>query len=392
MNTTSTFTIIGGGIAGLTTAIALRRIGLSVEVFEAAPVVRPLGAGLALAANAVRAFERLGIAQAVVAQGRQLDAFSVLDERGNVVTRTDSRAVSERYGLNNFAIHRADLHRVLLSQLPPNAVQTGKRAVERTEQAASVTVRFDDDTTHQTDYLLVADGIHSPLRRQLLPDSVPRYAGYTCWRAVVNWPGLSWPGHERPGHGLTEATETWGSRGRVGIVPLAGAHVYWFACVNASAGDSQMRKQTPHDLAGRFARYHAPIPDLLARTDPDALLWNDIIDLKPLSRYAFGRTLLLGDAAHATTPNLGQGACQAIEDAVVLADELARNDLPERAFVAFERRRLARTHYVTNTSWRIGQLAQTTNPLLIALRNGLFRRLPARLNERQLETLYTVDF
>ena len=382
MKATPSFAIVGGGIAGLTTTLALNRIGLQATVFESAPRIQPLGAGLALAANAMQAFQRLGIADEVIQQGRQLDAFTILDKRGNVVMRTDSRSLSERYGISNFTIHRAALHRVLLHQLPPSSIQTGKRAVRVDQQPDGVTLLFDDGTRHQTDYLLVADGIHSTIRRQLLPDSAPRYAGYTCWRAVVNWPG----------NPLREATETWGSQGRVGIVPLAANQVYWFACVNAPAQSQPMRQLTSQNLADRFNGYHPPIPDLLARTPDESLLWNDILDLKPLNRYAFGRILLLGDAAHATTPNMGQGACQAIEDAVVLANELTRTNAPEEAFAAFERRRLARTQYVTNTSWRIGQMAQLTNPLLIRLRNGLFRRLPSRLNERQLETLYRVDF
>lgn len=376
------FTIIGGGIAGLTTAIALRRTGFETILFEAAPAIQPLGAGLALAANAMQAFGRLGLADQVVQQGRQLDAFTILDERGKVVTRTDSRGLSQRYGINNFAIHRADLHGVLLAQLPPAAIQTGKRAIGIDQQPNGVLVHFDDGNYHRTDYLLVADGIHSLLRQQLLPGSTPRYAGYTCWRAVVHWPG----------NPLHEATETWGSQGRVGVVPLTGDRVYWFACVNAPAHSPAMRRTTVAQLAGRFARYHAPIPDLLARTPDENLLWNDIIDLNPLTHYAFGRTLLLGDAAHATTPNLGQGDCQAIEDAVVLADELVNNDSPATAFAAFERRRLPRTHYITNTSWRLGQVAQAANPLLISLRNSLFRHLPDSVNERQLKTLYAVDF
>ena len=382
MNTEPTFTIIGGGIAGLTTAIALRQIGIRATVYEAAPEVRPLGAGLVLAANAIRAFQRLGIADKIVQKGRQLDAFSILDERGHIVTRTDSRAISQRYGINNFAIHRADLHKVLLAQLDPTQVITGKRSVGVDQQPNGVLVYFDDGTTHYTDYLLVADGIHSAVRRQLVPGSAPRYAGYTCWRSVVHWPGNT----------LHEATETWGTRGRMGVVPLANDQVYWFACVNAAAYDRQMRDVTVADLVARFGRYHAPLPELLARTPADGLLWHDIVDLKPLPRYAFWRTLLLGDAAHATTPNMGQGACQAIEDAIVLADELVKNAPPEDAFAAFERRRLHRTHYVTNTSWRIGQMAQTSNPLLATLRNGLLRCLPPRLNDQQLETLYRVDF
>ncbi len=382
MKTKSTFTILGGGIAGLTTAIALNRIGIQAPVFEASAEVRPLGAGLVLAANAIKAFDRLGIADEVVSVGRQLDAFTILDEAGRVVTRTDSSAISQRHGINNFSIHRADLHAVLLAQLDKSAIITGKRATVIDEKPHGITISFDDGTSHQTDYLLVADGIHSLIRRQFLPDSTPRYAGYTCWRAVVHYPG----------HALHEATETWGNCGRVGVVPLTNDQVYWFACVNTSARNKEMCYMTPGDLARRFSQYHAPIPDLIAHTPAENLLWHDIIDLKPLDRYAFGRTLLLGDAAHATTPNMGQGACQAIEDAVVLADELAKKVTPEAAFTAFERRRLQRTHYITNTSWRIGKIAQATNPLLISLRNGLFRRLPAQLNERQLETLYRVDF
>jgi 2-polyprenyl-6-methoxyphenol hydroxylase-like FAD-dependent oxidoreductase len=384
MKTNPTFTIIGGGIAGLTTAIALNRIGLEVTVFEAASSLRPLGAGLALAANAMQAFDRLGMVEAVVRKGRLLDAFSILDETGRLVSHTDSRAVSERYGIDNFAIHRAELHQVLLDQLTKARVpiQVGKKATHTEQRENEVEVYFEDGTGHLTDYLLVADGIHSPLRRELLPESAPRYAGYTCWRGVVHRPDLR----------LSEASETWGRRGRVGIVPLTDDRVYWFACINASPQNQKMAQLTSRNLADHFRHYHAPIPDLLAETPNENLIWNDIIDLKPLKRFAFDRTLLLGDAAHATTPNMGQGACQAIEDAVVLADALARNDSVAAAFQNFERRRLLRTRTITNNSWRIGQVAQWSSPFLTILRNGLFRSLPARVNERQLEMLYSVDF
>ncbi|GAB3989537.1 FAD-dependent monooxygenase [Spirosoma daeguense] len=382
MKTKSSYTILGGGIAGLTTAIALQRLNLNVTLFEAAPVIRPLGAGLALAANAIQAFQRLGIVNTIIPKGRQLDALSILDEKGRIITRTDSRSLSQRYGIDNFTIHRAELHKALLSELDPTCLHPGKRAIRIDQQSNHVLIHFDDDTYHKTNYLLVADGIHSLVRQQLVPDSTPRYAGYTCWRAVVSWPNNQ----------LHEATETWGSAGRMGIVPLANDLVYWFACVNAPARNERMRKMTSIELSNRFANYHAPIPELLAKTPDESLLWNDIIDLKPLFRYAFDRVLLLGDAAHATTPNLGQGACQAIEDAVILANELSTSTSPENAFASFERRRLQRTHYVTNTSWRIGKAAQISNPLLASVRNGLLRILPNSINEKQLELLYRVDF
>ncbi|MFD1139709.1 FAD-dependent monooxygenase [Larkinella insperata] len=376
------FTIIGGGIAGLTTAIALRKAGIRATLFEAAPTVKAVGAGLALAANAVRAFQKLGIAAAVLPAGRLLDAFVILDERGRTITRTDSRAISQKYGTDNFAIHRAALHQALLNQLTDCPIVLGKRAVSIDQSSQGCLIYFDDGTVHQTDYLIVADGIHSAIRKQLLPDSLPRYAGYTAWRSVVDSTGLN----------LTEATETWGAKGRVGIVPLANHKIYWFATTNAPAKDPRFRAFTVRDLVEQFGGYHAPIPEIISRTKEENLLWNDIMDLKPLSRYAFGNVVLLGDAAHATTPNLGQGACQAIEDAVVLADELTRTDRVPDAFRRFEQRRLKRTRFIIENSRRVGQVAQLQNPVLATLRNGLFRMLPARVNERQLETLYKVDF
>ncbi|MVM28632.1 monooxygenase [Spirosoma sp. HMF4905] len=381
-NQSPSFTILGGGIVGLTTALALQKIGIQATVFEAAPTIKPLGAGLALAANAIKAFQRLGIADDVIQAGRLLDAFTIYDQHGFVITRTDSRAVSQKYGLDNFSIHRAALHQVLLSQLGNGVVRTGKRGIGMYQQADTISVQFDDGTTHETDYLLVADGIHSPIRKQLLPESKPRYAGYTCWRAVVDATDLN----------LSEASETWGPNGRFGLVPLANKQLYWFATLTAPANDARMRQLTPDDLLRQFAGYASPIRDVLSRTPDNALIWSDICDLKPLERYAFDNVVLLGDAAHATTPNMGQGACQAIEDAVVLADELARGGAIPAAFQRFEQRRLKRTQTIIETSRRIGAVAQLENRWLTTLRNGLFRLLPASVNERQLEMLYQVDF
>jgi 2-polyprenyl-6-methoxyphenol hydroxylase-like FAD-dependent oxidoreductase len=376
------FTIIGAGIAGLTTALALRQIGLEPTIFEAAPTLKPLGAGLGLAANAIKAFVKLGIAQPIMGVGRLLDAFAILDQQGRVITRTDSRIIGQKYGVDNFTIHRAALHQELLKHLHDTPIVTGKRAIRISKIDQRVLIHFNDDTEQWTDYLIVADGIHSRIRQQLVPDSPPRYAGYTCWRSVIDSSGLN----------LTETTETWGPNGRFGLVPLADNSLYWFACINAEPTDPQMRQFTVSDLLGLYGDYHAPIPQVLARTNPENLLWNDIFDLKPLPHYAFDTIVLIGDAAHATTPNMGQGACQAIEDAVVLADELKTGGLVTDAFKRFESRRLKRTRYITENSRRIGQVAQMQHPLLTWLRNSVFRLLPPSVNEQQLKRIYQVDF
>jgi len=376
------YTILGAGIAGLTTAIALQKIGIKAQVFEAAPDIKPLGAGLLLAANAVKAYQHLGIAEKMVERGRLLPTFVIFDQTGRSITQADAGAISQKYGLHNFAIHRAALHEALLTELDAEQIITGKRAMGFEKNEDNITIHFQDGATIATDYLIVADGIHSSVRRQLLPDSTPRYAGYTCWRAVVDAGDLK----------LSAASETWGTDGRFGIVPLTDNRIYWFACINAAANDATMRQYTVEDLQRHFGHYHAPIAQILAQTRDEDLIWNDIIDLKPLKNFAFGNMVLIGDAAHATTPNMGQGACQAIEDAVILADEMAKNSNPALAFRAFEQRRLKRTHYIVNNSRALGRVAQLNNPVLAATRNALFRILPERVNERQMRTLFEVDF
>jgi len=376
--------IVGGGIAGLTTAIALRKLGFRPTIFESAPEIKALGAGLVLAANAIKALERIGIADKVIPAGQLLDTFSILEQNGRPITVADSQVLSEQYGVNNFAIHRSELHRILLQSTGDLDILTGKRAVEVKQNESSATLFFQDGTQHETDVVLVADGIHSNLRQQLVPKSKPRYAGYTCWRAVIQNPGIE----------LKGSSETWAAAGRFGIVPMKHQQIYWFLCINAAQNDPTMRTVMVEDLAARFKDFHTPIPQILAATRNEQLIHNDIIDLEPIKQFAYGRVLLLGDAAHATTPNMGQGACQAIEDAAVLLDQWEKmgDALPEDIFRAFEQRRLKRTHSIVSRSWSLGKVAQWSNPLAITLRNGLFRRIPASVNERQLAEMYRVDF
>ncbi len=376
------FTIIGGGIAGLSTAVALKQKGFQVSIFESAPEIKPLGAGLVLAANAIKAYKKLGLAEKIIERGRILPSFSILDQWGKVITQADAQGLSEKYGTHNFSIHRPALHQVLLEEIDPTCLHVNKAAVRVENIGDQVLVHFKDGSSHLSDYLIVADGIHSAIRRQLVPNSAPRYAGYTCWRAVIDTPGLA----------MNEATETWGSKGRIGIVPLADDRIYWFACVNGPVQDAKMSAWRSADLVKQFKGFHHPIPEILAHTPDEQLLWHDIIDLKPISKFAYGRILLIGDAAHATTPNMGQGACQAIEDAVILADELSAQDKVESAFLAFEKRRLPRTHFIVNGSWQMGKIAQLGNPILVRVRNSLFRMIPDRVNEKQMEKVLGVDF
>ncbi len=199
--------IIGGGIAGLATAIALRKVGLRPVVFESAREIGAVGAGVVLAANAIKALRRIGIADAVIPAGHQLDTFYIRDQKGRPITMAKSRTMNARDGLSNFAIHRADLHDILLKGARDIEFVTAKRSVGIRHEKRDISVRFQYGTSHSTDIVLVADGVHSVIRQQLVPDSTPRYAGYTCWRAVIQNPGIE----------LAHTSETWGAAGRVAL-------------------------------------------------------------------------------------------------------------------------------------------------------------------------------
>lgn len=372
--------IIGGGIGGLTLAIALQRKGFSVNVYEGAPKIQPLGAGLVLAANAMKAFMDIGIGDAVLKAGSVLKLLRIKDEKGRVLTETDSEALSRKFGvINNFAIHRADLHRVLVDALQPGTLHINKRCIDLVPQGPATSLKFADETSILADHVIAADGIHSVVRKKLLPDVRTRYAGYTCWRGVAdNLPDVA---------GADETVETWGAGRRFGTVPLSNGRVYWFACLNAKENDPRMRAFSNEDLLRHFRHFHKPIPEIIRATPPEAIIWNDIIDLSPLKKFAFGNILLMGDAAHATTPNMGQGACMAVEDAAVLARCMEENTSTSDAFQEFERKRIARTTNIVNKSWSIGKVAQFENPVLVALRNAAIKLTPPSVAEKQIRYL-----
>jgi 2-polyprenyl-6-methoxyphenol hydroxylase-like FAD-dependent oxidoreductase len=376
--------VVGGGIGGLCASIALQKQGLETIVYEAAPELKPVGAGVGLAANAIQGLARLGVADAVIARGKELEALTILDEEDNIITNQDTRLLSKKYGISNFVIHRADLHDVLAQNLKPGTLQLNKRCQAINQEQNQVYVRFTDGTEDVADVLIAADGINSIVRQQLLPESKPRYAGYTCWRGVIDNPGVRL--------NTMISAETWAPQGRVGMAPLPGNRIYWYVCINAPEQDEGMRQMTPAQLAAHFTGVHEPVQEVLAATRPDQLIWGDISDLKPLKKFVFNRIVLLGDAAHATTPNMGQGACQAIEDAVVLGQCLAQDATIVSALANYEKRRLARTAKVIRLSRMLGWVSQWENRLLVKARNAVFRATPAFVTQQQMEDLYRVDF
>lgn len=241
--------ISGGGIAGLSLAVALTRKNYPVKVFEKVPNLRGLGAGLILSPNAWKAIDVLGLTELLRPVSQELSSFSLRSHSGKVLnTQSGNRAEVLSKGERSWSIHRGDLHRLLIDALPQDVLQTGSATQAVRQDHTGVTLTLANGREVEGAALIAADGIHSPVRRQVHPHRKSRYAGYTCWRGVVDM---------ELGH--AKASETWGHAGRFGIVPLSSNRVYWFATKNAPRKDSTMAQWSSSDLLRNFSGYHDPI-------------------------------------------------------------------------------------------------------------------------------------
>ena len=351
--------IVGGGIGGLATALALGQRGWQLEVLERAPSFGEVGAGLSLWPNALRALDLLGVGGSVRGRAVLAGQAGIRNAAGRWLTRTDTAELERRYGPTAM-VHRADLLAVLRAAVPGEALRSG----------ITVTgVRPDGTVVHsggesRADLIVGADGIRSVTRTSIWPGAAaPRYAGYTAWRMVT------------PPVQVDDSGESWGAGERFGFAPLSDGRIYCFATANAAAGDASGGLD---GLRRRFGGWHEPIPALLAAASPGAVLHDDLYELPPLPSYAAGHVVLVGDAAHAMTPNLGQGACQALEDAVVLGQALDGRqgaDVPG-ALASYDDLRLPRTQMIALRSHRLGVVAQWASPFSVGLRNAALRALP----------------
>ena len=366
--------IIGGGIGGLATAIALTQIGFTVEVFERVTLLREVGAGLSLWANAIKALDYLGLASAVRALALPEAAGGIRTPSGALLMQTANAQLAAQFGELSVMVHRAELHDQL-RQAFGQEIHLGMECVAITEEGTGVRVRFRNGEEAFGDLVIGADGLHSAVRAALHGPQPPRYAGYTAWRGVVGFE-----------INRLQIGETWGAGARFGQIPMQGNRVYWFATQNAPAGQHSPDGEKA-ELLRLFGNWHNPIRALIEATPDAAILRNDLYDRPPLKRWGRGRITLLGDAAHPMTPNLGQGACQALEDAVVLAKQVQSTaDIPT-ALRAYEAARIPRTTMIVNQSCQVGQVGQWANPVAVAGRNWLVKYLLARVQYRQFAPL-----
>lgn len=372
--------IIGGGIGGLATAIALRNAGIEVAVFERVAQLHEVGAGLSLWANAIKALKLLGLADMINQISIPEVLGSIRSWHGEVLTTTSAEELQRALGQPNIVLHRAELHAALLGALAGELVHFGQQCTGFQQDATGVTAHFADGAQVRGDLLIGADGLHSVVRAQLHGKQKPRYAGYTAWRSVVNFAAEQL----LPG-------ETWGAGVRFGQVPMSGQRAYWFATKNAPEGERSPDGEQA-ELLRIFRDGHAPITALIEASAENTILRNDIYDRPPLRRWGENRVTLLGDAAHPMTPNLGQGACQALEDAVVLARCLREPSDVVAALRTYEAQRIPRTSAIVTESRRVGEIGQWQRPAAIQVRKFLMKQVVARIQTRQIIRTVGYDF
>jgi 2-polyprenyl-6-methoxyphenol hydroxylase-like FAD-dependent oxidoreductase len=382
--------VIGAGIGGLATAAGLCAAGWDVKVCERAASIEPVGSGLGLAPNGLRALDVLGLGDEVRKHAIP-QTMGMRRTNGRWLMRASSATiVSDRFGDPIILLPRSALIDVLLTAIPDGALSLST-AVSSVSASGQVVTSAGE---LRADLVVAADGASSAVRAALWPDEPGlKYAGFTTWRLLV------------PGTDETPAmAETWGRGSVFGVMPLADGRVYCYAAAPAERGDRARGDGGElADLVRRFGGWHEPIPTLLARATPGDVLRHDVAELaRPLSSFHHGRVALLGDAAHPMTPNLGQGACQALEDAVVLARVMSASagsagggpspaDSVEAALAAYSTARMDRTRYVVRWSHRAGAMTTWTSPVAVALRDGL-AAVMGRLNPgaalRGLDEIY----
>jgi len=388
--------IVGGGIGGLTLGLALHAAKIPCRIFESAPEIRAVGVGINLLPHATKELAALGLETDLARVAIATQDASFFNRFGQLIYQEPlGRAAG--YDHPQFSIHRGDLQMVLLEAFKSRAgadrIVTNHQCSGVEQDETGVTVRFASGQSARGRAAIACDGINSVIRKQFFPDEgEPRYSGVNMWRGVTRWkPILS-------GASLTRAG--WLSHGKMVIYPIRAADSDGLQLVNwvAEIETPNYRRRdwnragSLDDFIGAFSDWHFDWLDVPAFIRAaDHVLEFPMVDQDPLPRWSFGRVTLLGDAAHPMTPNLGQGACQAIEDAVVLASCLANSpDIPT-GLRDYETQRIPRTSQVVLASRRIGDFAQWENPLACGLRDLALRLTPRQVALRQMTAVVRYD-
>ena len=376
--------IQGAGIGGLTLAIALLQKGYSVRVVERASALSEIGAGIWMAANPMQVFDRLGFAQKITDAGWMVHRVTLQDYNGDILQVADLSEVSSLFGFETIALHRSVLQKVLFEQLPSGIIIFAEEVKNLTQSNDSVSVQLTDDSRINAKLVVGADGIHSSIRQLASLGGEKRYSGSSSYRAIARGTRLLAPEFDH------DAYEIWGKGCRLGFSKINAEDYYWYMTIDSAPGKSLPPAERKIHAEALFLKFFPQWIGLFQNTLPDQILQTDISDLKRLGAWSSGRIGLIGDAAHATTPNLGQGGAMAIEDAFTLANAVQQAGLNEKAFELYEKQRREKVDWTVSTSWSIGRICHYKNPIARTLRNTLLKKALSGHSDKQFRKLYSI--
>jgi len=373
-----TIDVIGAGIGGLTMAIALRQKGFNIRIFEQSTTLRHLGAGIILASNAMLIFDKLGCRDEIEKKGNVLHSMKITDANLDIINSMDLKHFEFLFGVKTIAIHRGDLQNILLNALKDVKIHLGCKLTHIQSHNNISILEFESGRREESEIVIGADGLHSKVRDYLYLDSPLRNAKQICWRGIAEY--------KLPLNYENTLYEAWGATARFGFVKISPTKVYWYALKTFK---NKADEYESNNIDKYFIEFNSIIQDLLFSTSIESIYTASIIDLKPINNWHKDNICLIGDAAHAMTPNMGQGACQSIEDAYVLADCLSMYSLKE-ALSEYERLRYKKVNKIVKTSWMLGKIAHIQNPILRKVRNFVLSNTPPSISRRQSEEVFTL--
>ena len=359
MSDTRTAAIVGAGIGGLSAAIALERAGFEATVYEQADEIRPLGAGLSIWPNGVRALRALGLDSLVDDPDLTVGNGAIRRADGSVIAEFDPGVFAERWRESLLGLHRAALHAALLERIDPDRIILGAR-VDGLGTDGRLRISSDEVSA---DLIVGADGLNSVIRESILGDGDPVDSGVVAYRGVASWDGAVPNG------------EWWGDRGVAGLLSLPGRKVYWYLAHRGDVG-------LPASYAGDYAE---PLPQIVAATEPSAVLTHRLYDREPVDSWSRGNAVLLGDAAHPVLPFLGQGACAALEDAVALGEAMGSADDVTQAIERYEQIRMPRAKSLQRGSRQAAKVALAGSGFAGRVRNFALSHVPDGARLRQFD-------
>lgn len=375
--------VVGGGIGGLAVANACCAQGVTVTVLEQAPRLEEIGAAIGVQTNAVRAMRSFGRADELIRSGIPIEHYEYVDWRGRRLVRWPQGDIARKLGEPTVVVHRGDLQRVLLGGLDDNVtVRLGAKLVGYVEDEDGVTVQLADGELIRAGLLVGADGIRSAVRRQLLGDDHLRYSGWAAYRGIATFSDPVLP--------VGLARQTLGRGRTFGTWHLPGGRLYWVATLTEKVGHGAPAGERRKLLLEAFRGAHAPIQKLMESTDEAAIMRHEVFDREPVDSWSSTRVVLLGDAAHPTTPVTGQGGGQAIIDAAVLAEvgalaSLADGAALHEALKRYEARRRPVTGSITKEAWRISAMHHVRGRAAALGRDASFRLTPTGVWNRRME-------